>query len=426
MDVENKLADTLLGFIREGLSLLGIPETVQRWMDVLVYVAAILTIAFVVAWVIRRLALHSVHRLLKRRRIHLLGALVEYDAIRRLSYVLPPLVAVWLLPLGYSNGTRWYEMLLHLAWIWFVVAVVRSVNVVLRSMAKVMLSREAMHDRPMKGFFQIVQVLVGFIGAVVVISILLGKSPITLITGLGAFAAVLMLVFKDSILGFVAGVLLAENDMIHIGDWIELPSAGVNGIVRDVTLTIVKVQNFDNTIVTVPPYTLISGSFVNWRGMKQSAGRRIMRTFLLVHDSIVTCSMEFLERMKAFDADLSEFIVQKLDQASRGIVVDTHNPEGLVDGSIETNVGLLRAYISLYLRRHQQVNATLDLMVRSLPPEPEGLPLQLYCFSSDKVWAEYESIQAGIVEHVISVLPIFGLQLYQRPSGRDFKVQIRE
>lgn len=420
--MENKLAEILLGFIRKGLSLLGVSESVQHWLDVVVYIAVILFIAFVVAWIVRRILLHSVRRLLKHHRLHLLGVLVEYDAICRLSHVLPPLMSVWLLPLGNVGGTHWYDMLLHLAWIWFVVAVIRSINVVLRSISKVMLSREAMHNRPMKGFFQIIQVLVGFVGTIIIISILLGKSPFNLITGLGAFAAVLMLVFKDSILGFVAGVLLAENDMIHIGDWIELPAAGVNGIVCDVTLTIVKVQNFDNTIVTVPPYTLISGSFVNWRGMKLSAGRRITRTFLLVYDSIVACSVEFLERMKEFDAALAEFIIRKQEQAFRGMVVDTHNPEGIVDGSIETNAGLLRAYIALYLRRHQMVNSELDLMVRSLPPEPEGLPLQLYCFSSDKVWAEYESIQAGIVEHIISVLPTFGLQLYQRPSGRDFKM----
>lgn len=421
MEGENRLADTLFAAIREGLSLIGVSAEVQQWMDVVVYVAAILTLSFGVSWVIHRVALHSVRRLLRRKKLHMLSALLEYDAIRRISSVLPPLLSVWLLPLGDTGGARWYGMLVHLAWIWFVIAVVQSVNVVLRSVSKVMLSRQEMHDRPMKGFFQIMQVLVGFIGAVVVISILLGKSPLNLITGLGAFAAVLMLVFKDSILGFVAGVLLAENDMIHIGDWIELPSAGVNGIVKDVTLTIVKVQNFDNTIVTVPPYTLISGSFVNWRGMKLSDGRRITRTFLLVSDGVMACQAEFLERMKLFDRDLSDFISRKQEQAKRGLVADTHNPEGLVDGSIETNVGLLRAYLALYLRRHPMVNAELDLMVRSMPPEPEGLPLQLYCFSADKVWAEYESIQAGIVEHVISVLPVFGLQLYQRPSGRDFK-----
>ncbi len=348
-----------------------------------------------------------------------LWRVVRDGLFHRLIYVALPLMAAGLLPLALDSKNHWYETVLHGIWIWFVVSSVLTINEILRSAGQVLLAKASLHGRPLKGFVQVLQVLVVCIGAIIVVSILLGRSPLTLITGLGAFAAVLMLVFKDSILGFVAGVLLSENDMIHIGDWIEMPANHVNGIVLDVSLTIVKVRNWDNTIVTVPPYSLISGSFVNWRGMTHSGGRRITRSVTLMYDYIKPCTPEFLSRMKNFDSELADFIAHKQAQEERGMIADTHNPEGLVDGSISTNVGLLRAYLSLYLRRHPEINTSLELMVRTLPLTDSGLPIQIYCFSTNKVWAEYESIQAGIMEHVISVLPVFELYAYQSSSSRD-------
>lgn len=341
------------------------------------------------------------------------------EVLRRVLMVALPLLAAMVLPWLAGSGHGWFLPLQHAVWIWFVVAVVVAVNGVLRSVGTAWLSRSAMHDRPLKGMVQILQVLVAFVGVVVVVSILIGRSPLTLITGLGAFAAVLMLVFKDSILGFVAGVLLAENDMIHLGDWIELPASGVNGVVTDVSLTIVKVRNWDNTIVTIPPYALISGSFTNWRGMQHSAGRRIRIGVTLMTDYIRPCTPDFLEQIKGFDAELDNFIATKQEDVEREQESDVCNPRGVVDGSIRTNVGLLRAYLTLYLRRHPWVNAELLLMVRTLAPTDNGLPLELYCFSRNKVWPEYEAIKAGMAEHLYSVLPVFGLHAFQNPSARD-------
>lgn len=344
---------------------------------------------------------------------------VNKGLVRRIVLVVLPLVVAEVLPFVLDTTRRWYVVLQHAVWIWFVLAVVMGVNGVLRAVGMLWLSKSALHDRPLKGLVQILQVLAGFVGVIVVVSIVIGKSPLTLITGLGAFAAVLMLIFKDSILGFVAGVLLAENDMIHIGDWIEMPSNHVNGVVQDVSLTIVKVRNWDNTIVTIPPYTLISESFINWRGMTRSEGRRMMCGVTLMYDYIKPCTPDFLEKMKSFDADLAEFIIRKQQQKVRGVEVDVHNPEGLVDGSIRTNAGLLRAYLNIYLRRHPLVNADLLLMVRTLPSTDNGLPLQLYCFSRNKSWPEYESVQASMMEHLLSVLPVFELHAYQNSSARD-------
>ena len=216
-----------------------------------------------------------------------------------------------LLPFAFPHDTATLNILEKITWIYFFIMLSISINTVLSSVGDAMMTNGELHDRPIKGFIQIMQVLFSCIIVIVVISILINKSPINLITGLGAFAAVLMLIFKDTILGFVAGVLLAKNDMIHIGDWIEIEGSSVNGTVIDISLTIVKVQNFDNTIVTIPPYTLVTQEFINWRGMSESGGRRIMRQYDLKLDYIKPCTPEFLERMKQFDEDLATYISTK-------------------------------------------------------------------------------------------------------------------
>ncbi len=338
--------------------------------------------------------------------------------VRRALALVPPLVIAALLPWVFTEGTFWYRLGERAVWIYFFIGLLSSVNGLLSSTERMMEQRESLHGRPMKGFFQLVQVIASFLTLIVIVSIVVGRSPLNLITGLGAFAAVLMLVFKDTILGFVAGIVLTQNDMVRTGDWIVVPSCGADGEVRDISLTVVKVQNWDNTIVTVPPYSLVSGSFVNWRGMSLSGGRRIMRGYTLCLDYIKPCTDEFLERMKRFDADLARYITAKQRQASEGRAMNTGNPEGLPDGTIDTNLGLLRAYMTLYLRRHPSVNPGMTLMVRTLAPTENGLPVQLYCFSANKRWESYESIQAEIMEHFVSVLPAFELYPYQNPSAR--------
>ena len=214
--------------------------------------------------------------LLKYKNISFLSSLIEYNALRKMSAVIPPLIISALLPFAFDYRSTWFTVSEKITWIYFFIALLFSVNAVLNSVGNVLMNKEQLQNRPMKGFIQIFQVIFSCVAIIVIISILINKSPLNLITGLGAFAAVLMLIFKDTILGFVAGVLLSENDMVHIGDWIEMPQNNVNGVVMDITLNIVKVQNFDNTIVTIPPYSLVSGSFINWRGMTESGGRRIM------------------------------------------------------------------------------------------------------------------------------------------------------
>lgn len=419
MTETGKFADALLRTIKTVLSSIGVPEDVLNKLDEWIFLVIIVLIALLVGRLVRLVTERAANKILKFKKASILQSLVEYKAIKKISFIVPPLIVAALLPFAFAQNSHWLDISEKITWIYFVIVLVVSANVVLSSVGKVLLTKGELHNRPMKGFIQILQVLFSFIGFIVVISIFINKSPLNLITGLGAFAAVLLLVFRDTILGFVAGVLLSQNDMVRIGDWIEMDSNEVNGIVIDISLNIVKVQNFDNTIVTIPPYTLISDSFINWRGMADSGGRRIMRSYVVKLDTIQPCTPEFLEEMKKIPL-LTDYITKKQAQAAAGKVANTDNPKGLVNGSIETNAGLFRAYMTLYLQQHAFISKELLLMVRTLAPNENGLPVEIYCFSANKNWVSYESIQAEIMEHFAYMLPKFGLFPFQNAGSRDY------
>ena len=415
----NELATKLLAAIKEGLEWLGIPRGALDRADEIIFMVFIVIIGLAIAAVTHFILAQMARRILKRRKIGVVGSMLRYGVFRKLTSVIPPLIVIALLPFAFGTRSEWYSAGERVAWICFFVALTFSVNAILRTLGDALQERDGWRNRPMKGFIQIFQVLFSSVAAIIVVSIVIGKSPANLITGLGAFAAVLMLVFKDTILGFVAGVMITEDDMLRIGDWIEMPQNNINGTVTDISLDIVKVTNFDNTTVTIPPYSLVSGSFINWRGMEESGGRRIMREYVIKLDGITPCSAEFLERMKGFDRDLAEYITAKQRQAAEGRAANTENPEGLPDGTIDTNLGLLRAYMYIYLNRHPSINTRLLTMVRTLAPTENGLPLQIYCFSSNRNWPSYESIQSEIMEHFVSVLPAFGLHPFQNADSHD-------
>ena len=416
---KNEVALTLLRWIKEFLSWIGIPRDMLDKMDEILFLVIIVVVAFILAAIIHLVIVYVIRRVLKHKNIPFLHSLIRYHVVRRLTALLPPLAISALLPFAFDHKSEWYIISEKITWIYFLIILIFSCNAILNTVGDTLKNKERLQNRPLKGFIQIFQVLFSCMILVAIISILVNKSPFNLITGLGAFAAIVMLIFKDAILGLVAGVLISQNDLVRIGDWIEMTDNNVNGTVTDITLTIVKVQNFDNTIVSVPSYGLVSGSFTNWRGMSDSPGRRIMREFALKLDYIKPCTPEFLEKMKAFDPQLGQFITEKQKQAAEGKVANTDNPAGLADGTIDTNAGLFRAYMAMYLSRHPFVNTDLLLMVRTLAPTEYGLPVQVYCFSSNKDWPRYESIQAEIMEHFASVLPLFGLYPYQHTDSRD-------
>ena len=248
-------------------------------------------------------------------------------------------------------------------------------------------------SRPMKGLIQIFQVILFFVGGIIIVSVLINKSPATLFAGLGASAAILMLVFKDTILGFVAGIQLSANDMLRIGDWIQLSDGSANGIVLEITLNTVKIQNWDNTISTIPPYTLVNTTFKNWRGMQESGGRRVDKTIKLDMNTLKLCTPDMLKRLTDE--------LPLLDDLE------------FTEDKMPTNVQLYRLYIERYLRSHPIVNTSLDLIITQKEPTPYGLPIEVYFFLTDKIWSEFEHIQSDIFDHLLVMVQKFDLKLYQ-------------
>ena len=412
-----EIADRLMEWVSDLL--LRLTGSSSPVWDRIVYGVLVFVIAIVVGRILRAVVIYVIHRVARYRGGYLLKSLVEAHIFTRLTHIIPPLVIVALLPFAFHGTPVFLKLIEKLCWIYILGVIVFSINTQLSVFWKFYSSRTALRNRPMKGMIQIIKGLLAGFWVIVAVSILIERSPMALITGLGAFAAVLMLVFKDSILGFVAGVQLSQNDMIRNGDWIVVPGGSVNGIVIDVSLDTVKVQNFDNTIVTLPPYSLVSGEVQNWRGMTEAGGRRIMRSFTIDLSTVKFCTPEFLEKMKEMDI-LRDFIEKKEAQQQRGIVENTQNSEGLVNGTIETNLGLFRAYMTLYLQHHKFIGGQMILMVRALDANDNGLPLQLYCFSTNTDWVSYKSIQSEIFEHYAAIMPRFGLYPFQNPSSRDY------
>ena len=345
--------------------------------------------------------------------------LMKRRVIHHLIHILPGILIYYLLPMAFVRGKEMLEFSQKVCAVYIIVAVLLTINGLLLVMLDVYNMKDKQKNRPLKGFVQVLQVLLFFIGGIIVVSVLIGKSPMTLFAGLGASAAVLMLVFKDSILGFVAGVQLSANDMLRIGDWIALPGGVANGVVEEITLNTVKIRNWDETISTVPPYTLVNNSFQNWRGMQASGGRRVKRSVSIDMTSVRFCTPEMLNKYRSID-----LIREYIDDTERR--VEEYNAthgikpgERRINGLHQTNLGVFRAYLERYLRNEVPVNAGMTLMVRQLQPTETGLPMELYFFTDTVIWVDYERIQSDVFDHVLAVIPEFDLRVFQNPSGSD-------
>jgi len=354
-----------------------------------------------------------------RRKPHLWNTLLmKRKVFHNLIHTIPAILVYALLPMAFMRGKELLVISQKACAIYIIFSLLLAINGILLMIMDIYDGKETMKNRPMKGFIQVLQVLLFFIGGIVIISILVNKSPASLFAGLGASAAILMLVFKDSIMGFVSGVQLSANDMLKVGDWITMPKYGADGTVIEVTLNTVKIRNFDNTITTIPPYLLISDSFQNWQGMQESGGRRVKRSINIDMTSVHFCTPEMLAKYRKI-----QLLKDYVDETEK--VVEEYNKEHHIDNSVlvngrrQTNLGVFRAYLTNYLKNLPTVNQDLTCMVRQLQPTETGIPLELYFFSANKVWVAYEGIQADVFDHVLAIIPEFDLRVFQNPSGAD-------
>lgn len=418
-DMSEEITKAPTGWVKDLLQHIGIPSNILEKFDTIITLAIVAIIAFLAASIIYHITQIIIKRLLLHKKHSLLERMIKYRALQKGAHLIPPIIINSLLPISIADKPVTLRYIEALVWIYFIIALVISITAILNTIGEAAFTNSKYHDRPIKGFLQITKIIIYIIAIIIAISILTNKSPLYLIGGLGAFAAVLMLITKDSIMGFVGGFLLLENDMVRLGDWIEVAGTSINGTVTDISLTIVKVQNFDNTIVTIPPYSLINNSFINWRGMQESGGRRISRGYNIKLDSIKPCDSKFLARLKEISPMLDKFISIKTKQSEEGKIANTANPEGLTNGTIDTNLGLFRAYAEMYLQHHPLISKEMMIMVRTLAPCDTGLPIQFYCFANITEWKNYESIQSEIMEHFAAMLPHFGLYPFQSSGARD-------
>ncbi len=380
--------------------------------------AALLTGAVIIHVIVKFFVVRVVRAVAKQSRATWDDALVSHNVFGRVVQVLPALIVFMGVPLVPDLPDGGVQVLRNVAMGYMVLMVTLALTGLLSAANTIYESSPVSMERPLKGFVQLIQIVVWILGGVLIISAVLDRSPLLLLSGFGAMTAILLLVFKDTILSLVASVQLSAQDMVRVGDWIEMPQFGADGDVVDVQLHTVKVQNWDKTITTIPTHRLITDSFKNWRGMSQTGARRIKRSIYIDVSTIRMQTNEEVEHFTRF-ALLTDYVNNKEKELADYNAGLTTEVDEAVNRRRLTNVGTFRAYAYNYLKNHPKIHDGMTLIVRQLAPGPEGLPLEIYCFTNTTEWGVYEDIQSDIFDHLLAIVPEFGLRLYQKPAGSD-------
>ena len=371
----------------------GVDPKIANTFDEMIIAALLVILAIGLDYLCQAIFVGSMKKLAQHTHYQWDSLLLKRKVVHHLVHTIPGILVYALLPLAFIRGKGLLLLSQKICAVYIVFALLLAINGFILVFLDMYNMRQVNKNRPIKGFMQVLQVLLFFIGGIVIIAILIGKSPASLFAGLGASAAILMLVFKDTILGFVAGIQLSANDMLRPGDWITVPGSNANGIVQEITLNTVKIQNFDNTISTIPPYTLVSASFQNWRGMVESGGRRVMKSIFLDLNTIKFCTPDMLNTFRKEIPLLADY-----------------KPD---EGVTPTNSQMFRVYVEKYLTSLPVVNTDLDLIISQLQSTEYGVPIQIYFFSRNKIWKEYKRIQSDIFDHFFAMIPKFELKVYQ-------------
>ncbi len=402
------------------LQQIGLPEQVAEFITYGATIVLVFVLALVATWAVRRSLLRFIHHVVRGNRLHWDDALVNNHFFQRLSWLVPVLIFHLAQDLLLPPDSQGANILRRLITGGFVLVGIGTINGLLGAINDIYRELHGKSGKTIRGYIDAAKILVYVLGLIFLIGILTDRSPWGLLSVMGGLTAVTMLVFRDSILGFIASIQLTGTDMVRVGDWIEMPSYDADGDVIEISIHSVRVRNWDKTITTIPTYALISKSFKNWRGMSESGGRRIKRSLNLDMTSIHFLSDAELEDMAKIEL-LTNYIrnrQQEIEQFNREHGIDTST---IINGRRQTNAGLFRAYVIAYLKQNPKIHKDMTFLVRQLKPGPEGLPLQIYVFSNDQAWARYEAIQADIFDHLIAALPQFDLRVFQHPSGYDFR-----
>ncbi len=408
------------GVLRDWLLQHGVNEAWAALAALLIELTAVALLAVVVHFFVRAIVVRGVTSLARRSDTIWGRAMVKRRPISRLAHLAPALVIYHFAGTTLQGYGSWPLVVQQACLIYMFIATAWLVSGFMSVVDDVGHESPTTRDLPVRSFVQVGRIVLVIVTGIAVLSLVLGRSPLLLLSGLGAMTAVLLLIFKDAILGLVAGVQLSANRMVTIGDWIEMPKYGADGFVTEVALTTVKVQNWDRTITTIPTYALISESFKNWRGMFESGGRRIKRAVYVDMTSIRFCTDEMLARYARI-LHVSEYLERKRAEITQWNVEHGIDVSVAANGRRLTNVGTFRAYIDAYLRHHPMIHNDMTFLVRHLAPTAEGLPIEIYVFTTDTRWSVHEGIQADIFDHILAVASEFDLRVFQSPSGADVR-----
>lgn len=388
----------------------------EYWAIILQSIIAVI-IVLIVAWaadlIAKKVLISIITKLVRKTKTHWDDILLERKVFDKIAHFAPASIIYY--SAGLIDHIGLSNFLQNGAYVYMVILAIMLIDTFLNAGNDIYNTTPVSKTRPIKGFLQIVKIFFYAMGIISILALFIDKDPLKIIAGMGAFAAVILLIFKDTILGFVASIQLSANKMVNIGDWISMPSKGTDGTVIDISLNTVKVQNWDKTISTIPTYSLVSESFSNWKGMEESGGRRIKR-----HLNIDVKSIHFLseEEIKSFEKIklITDYLQEKKEE------IRSYNPEGEIPVNQRrlTNIGTFRKYVEAYLHENPKIHDGMTFLVRQLQPTEKGLPLEIYVFSNDQAWANYESIQADIFDHILAIVPEFNLRVFQNPTGDDF------
>lgn len=401
-----------MGVIRHLLDIIGLRH--EPRIEGLLYIVIVAVVAIFIGWLIRKCILYVVRRLAGMRHTMLDDDLLQSRVFTKCSHIIVPIVLLSLVPFTLNYGSQMRIVIMKVLYIYAIIAFTYAMAAVVDFIWVRYNRKENTRNLPLKGIANTMKGILWIIAFIIGVSVLIDKSPAALLTGLGAFAAALMLIFKDSILGFVAGIQLSQNDMVRIGDWIVVPDTPVNGNVIDISLSTVKVRNFDNTIITCPPYMLVQHSFQNWRGMSESGARRIFYNLTVENSTIHPADEAFVDDMVGKYPILKSWVD---GVRSSNALVEYNKGQMSVNGTIETNLGLFRAYVCLYLMNHPQVAKDQQMLVRLETPVAQGTTLNIYVFTATTNWTLYEAIMSELLEHITAIAPTFGLRLYTPITG---------
>ncbi len=383
--------------------------------DLIIFIGVLLA-SYLAYIIVGRFLLRLVERLIRKSKTKLDDYIIDSATFKRLSYIVPVLVIYNLAFLFPSIQ----EVITIICNSLVICMILISISAFLNAVNKYYETKPVSKLRPIKGYIQVANIIIYLIGFIFIIGLLTGKSPLTILGGIGAMTAVLILIFKDTILSFISSIQISSYDLVRKGDWIEMPKFGADGEVVDIELHTIKVQNWDKTITVIPTNKLTEDSFKNWRSMSESGGRRIKRSINIDVNSINFCDDEMIEGFSRIRL-IADYVKSKKDDIDKYNKENNIDNEKLVNGRRMTNVGTFKKYVEAYLSNHPKINHNMICMVRQLKPGSSGLPIEIYAFTNDVAWLNYESIQADIFDHILAIIPYFNLRIYQNPSGRDIR-----